>query len=296
MVPADRIPIFVKHYGAEFDMKHHLTMAEMPLRIPVGNHSDGAVVELNLHQVCPLFITHPEKNSWHPFLRTLVTSVHLLPNIHWIVCLNREGITTLMPELGTSGLLETFVTDDPQSGTFTSRKQWVRSLMKSVNKPSKERKKKKTKHYICIIDDIWDLIRRSDRSDAKKIQQLLRIAPSSNVQIIAGSSAGHRTLFPELLVVRSISPAPANSRKQAPATPTIPGTELILGTDGLIFSAQPGGHSLEKWYAPIQWQTANVPNSRKETDAKPGQDLKLHQDQTFETLPDNAELFSLEPG
>jgi hypothetical protein len=275
-------------------MKHTLPMTDIPLRMPVGNHSDGSVVELNLHQVCPLFITHPDKKSWLPFLRTLVTSVYHVPNIHWIVCLDREGIDNLMPELEASGSLETFVPNDPESGTYYNRKQWVRSLMKAVNKRSREGKKKKTDLYICIIDDIWDLIRRSDRSDAKKIQHLIRTSSSSNLRIIAGSSAGHRTLFPELLANKCFSPTQAQSMKQVPPTSTLPGTELIIGTEGLIFSGQPGGHSLEKWYAPIQWLTATVPISKKEIGVTSDQDLKFHPGQTQETLPENAELFSLE--
>lgn len=276
-------------------MKHPLPKSEIPLRMPVGNHSDGSVVEMNLHQICPLFITRPDKKSWHPLLRTLVTSVQLLPNIHWIVYLDQETIDHIMPEIEASGSLQKFVIDDPESGTATSRKQWVRSLINSVKKPSIRGKKKKRDIYICIIDDIWDLIRRSDRSDAKRIQHLIRTSSSSNLRIIAGSSAGHRSLFPELLANRSISLPPAQARKPEPVNPNIPGTELILGTEGLVFSSKPGGHSLEKWYAPTQWMADTVPNPKEETSQNPVQDLKIQTGQTQEILPENAALFPIEP-
>jgi hypothetical protein len=260
----------------------------------VGHRSDGKIVGLNLTETSPLFITYPDRRSWNLFIQSIQTSWQNESNIRWFLYLHESGMAYFRPTDHAQKLIETYILDDPGAGTLTSRKKFVKTILKAHRNHSAPPKKKTGTVCICIIEDIWEIIQKADRSDAQKIADLLRKSQDSSMYIIAGSSAGHRNLFPELLKPRHSELS--DTRKHHIGHPNVnrSSTELILGTEGLIFRARPGGQPLEKWYAPITWQSSMPAGNQPEISPIPDTENKSHPPSPAEILPMDAQVYQLE--
>jgi len=271
----------------------------MTADIPLGHHSDGTTVTINLTDATPLFVTYPDKKQWHALLGSVGTALGKRSDIRWLMCLDKKSMDAWIAENNRPALLERFITDEPESGDLIGRKPFLKSMMKAFRDRSVKKKSGRPMICICIIDDIWDLIRKTDRSDAQKLVRILRAPQISGLKMIAGSSAGHRTLFPELLLPRDQPGHQRPVNEQPASIPACPGTELILGTEGLIFKTSPGGHQWEKWYAPATWTSAAEPGPHMlpppgsmhpaavDTDKYPSSPAD-------ESLPENARMFTLD--
>ena len=274
-------------------------MLTMTADIPLGHHSDGSVAMLNLPEAAPLFITHPDKNQWRALIATVGASLGNRSDIRWLICMDNKSMEAWTPLNNRPASLETFITDEPGSGTLNGRKQLVKAMMKAFRHRPTPKKAGRPAIYICIIEDIWDLIRKCERPDGQKLVSMLQDQRTSALKVIAGSSAGHRTLFPELLLPR-VQPTRSRSAIQQPTDkPGCPGTELILGTEGLIFRSTPGGHHWEKWYAPSAWTSVSETSTHKtphngSTRSPAGETNQIQATAPETSLPENARMFTLD--
>jgi hypothetical protein len=262
--------------------------------IQLGHHSDGAAAELNLAAISPLFITHPDKRHWHVFIHAVAASLKSQVDICWILCLHQISAAPWMEADPASGKVDAYIIDDPGAGKLKNRKQLVKTLMKACKQPPATKKGKSPPHFICIIDDIWELIQKSDGRDAQKIAWLMRNCRGSQLNIIAGSAAGHRTLFPDLLRWRSEPSTKTNKPLIHPSDVEPVGTELIFGTEGLIFQSVPGGHRWKKWYAPSEWMSYSNSNSYPLSQQYRIPGTPISTTHPKDTLPNNAQVYLLE--
>lgn len=112
--------------------------------------------------------------------------------------------------------------------------------------------------------------------------------------IIAGSSAGHRTLFPELLNPRQTEPETFSTGRSGQNQFIRSATELILGTEGLVFRSHPGGQIWEKWYAPTEWQPSISNSNQPEVPPNVSPPSHLSATNATEIVPENAYVYLLE--
>lgn len=264
--------------------------------IHLGHHSDGTASVLDLTTDAPLFITHPDKRRWRALIADVSAALRDRKDIHWLLCLDQNSLTSWRGETHHFTSLDSFIIDDPGSGTLTSRKDFVKAMMKAFKQRVASSKKKKPTLHICIIDDIWELIQKTERTYARQIAHILQHGRQSSLHILAGSSAGHRTLFPQLLMDRrETTPHATHPKPPQPPPEKYPGTELILGTEGLIFRSSPGGHVWDKWYAPIHWMPSPDPSQTLPLPGEqPSADASNRLLASPESLPDNAQLFFLD--
>ena len=264
--------------------------------ILLGHHSDGTSAILDLTTNAPLFITHPDKKRWRALIADVGAALRERTDIHWLLCLDQNSLAPWRSETNDHSSVDSFIIDDPGSGTLTSRKDFVKAMMKVFKKRSASSKKKNRTIHICIIDDIWELIQKTERPYARQIALILQESHQSPLHILAGSSAGHRTLFPQLLMNRQGTTT--HHTRQEPSLPspeTFPGTELILGTEGLIFRSSPGGNVWEKWYAPIHWIPSQDPSQSLALSGEaPSFEATSRPQISPEPLPENAQLFFLD--
>jgi hypothetical protein len=262
--------------------------------INVGHRSDGKVVGLNLADTSPLFITFPDKRSWHEVVKSVSASCDHDSNIHWYLYLHQSSLSHWRQYADAKKITETYIIDDPGAGTLTSRKKFVRAILKACKHRPASPRKKKTEMAICIIDDIWEFIQKADRSDAKKIADMLRNREDKPFYVIAGSSAGHRNLFPALLKPLNTEPASVSTGQSGHIQLNRAATELILGTEGLVFRSHPGGQIWEKWYAPTEWQTVNINGKPPESLSNLIPTSIFPSSDSIEMLPENAQVYHLE--
>lgn len=271
----------------------------MTAEIPLGHHSDGSVAMLSLSEAAPLFITHPDKNQWRALIATVGASLGNRSDIRWLLCMDNKTLEAWTPQNNNPASRDTFITDEPGSGTLNGRKQLLKAMMKAFRHRPASKKSGRPTIYICIIEDIWDLIRKCERPDAQKLVRMLQDQRTSALKVLAGSSAGHRTLFPELLLPRE-QPTRSRSAIQQPTDkPDCPGTELILSTEGLIFRTTPGGHHWEKWYAPTAWTSVTETSTHKtphngSTRSPAGETNQIQATAPETSLPENARMFTLD--
>jgi hypothetical protein len=262
--------------------------------IQLGHFSDGNIAWVNLETSTPVFVTYPDKRLWREVLRSLGSTLHCRNDIHWLLCLDQQSLAALMGEAQSTSHITSFITDDPGAGTLINRKDFVKAMKKAAKKRTPGKKKTASHIVICLIDDIWELILKTDRPYAEHIAHILRNDQHHHLQKLAGSAAGNRALFPQLL--KTHKSLHSDSKHVNPKKPpkAYPGTELILGTEGLIFRTSPGGHYWDKWYAPGDWvrssgtqpEPAPSPvNTPAEYPDEPGKPT--------EELPENALLFIL---
>ena len=88
----------------------------MTADIPLGHHSDGTTVTINLTDATPLFVTYPDKKQWHALLGSVGTALGKRSDIRWLMCLDKKSMDAWIAENNRPALLETFITDEPESG------------------------------------------------------------------------------------------------------------------------------------------------------------------------------------
>lgn len=261
--------------------------------INVGHRSNGDVVRLNLAEISPLFITYPDKRNWQAFLGSVSECFRQPINIHWLFYLQQTSLSHWLQTAGPQTTIDTYIIDDPAEGTLKNRKKFVKTVLKASKPRAVYPKSKRTASVICIMDDIWDLIQKADRSDAQKIAALLRNLHGSPLYIIAGSSPGHRNLFPSLLKSPMMVNRGATGDLPGQTMINQPPTELILGTDGLVFRAYPGGQPLEKWYAPADWNTGTVNSLQAESLTNHIAKASHSPTAPVNIVPDDAQIYLL---
>jgi hypothetical protein len=234
----------------------------------MGMQSDGSMVSFNLYNA-PLFVTHPDRLTWHAFLQDLGNELGHRTDIDWIMYGSQSMINVLHLPEKSQDQKSLIVTDAPELGNIPNRKSFIEELLKVFRAHSGRKNNTRPDHSICIIDDLWELITHLKRSEGRMLLKVIRESNGTSLHLILGSSPGHRMLMQQIFNNRDTVTSPKWSRQTSPLETQGSGSEIILGTEGLIFSSSPGGTHWEKWYSPAHWHLLLSLNNASENENNP---------------------------
>lgn len=243
--------------------------------IPIGMLSDGTEVSFSFEDA-PLFVTHPDRTIWHSFLSDLGLALGNQPDINWIIYGSRVMIDALSLPKNSPLSRSLCVQDDPESGNIPNRKSLVKELYDTFKHHKIRKKSTKSAYLICVIDDLWELLSQLDRAEGKKLLKVILQSHSTTLHLVLGSSPGNRMLLRQIFESPVLRPKKNNMVPYHQRTMIVKGTEIILGTEGLIFKTTPGGNDWEKWYAPVHWGRAysvDSPPQNPNTSGKANQEI-----------------------
>ena len=251
------------------------------------------MVSFSLHD-SPLFVTHPDRVPWYSFLSDVGKELGLRSDIHWIIYGSQTMIDALRLPENKVHQQSLCVPDAPESGNIPNHTSFIKELFKAFKSQTGRKKKAGANHSVCVIDDLWELLTHLQRTDGRKLLKIIRESNGTDLHLILGSSPGNRTLIQQIYQNNHVVHRKKMIGHPAPEVTIGQGSEIILGTEGLIFSSTPGGKEWEKWYAPRNWHPTESLNNGRENERNPDQMKEGITQSSQRPLEADAQIFDID--
>jgi len=207
-------------------------MAGNEIIFTIGFDSNGIAISQQLLPNAHLFISYINAEQIRDFYQQL-----LQENIDTIFPCLLIGKAANITELVVNGGFDSYIYDDPETGTIQRRAKIFTSVHQLFKKRAAQKKGIKLPVWI-FIDDIWQLVPQLNKRNSAILKVLLLDGATQHIYLIVGSSLPYRNLLVQLMQPNMSITGPLNEL----------GAEMILNSDSLIFFRERNKLEFENYY------------------------------------------------
>ena len=195
----------------------------------IGKKSDGSIIGQDLCTLPNLFVSYQTNQEYNQFINQIISN----NLIYQCLIISKQDLSVI-----STAVLETYIYDNPETGTILHRNTIFSNQYNSFQRAKK--KKNNNNINLIIIDDIWQIVPKLKNNSAKQFKQLLNEGYMYGFHFIIGSSMPYRNLLLQLMT----------ERKEENKSGVINqlGAEMIFNIDGLIFFRERNNINFDTYY------------------------------------------------